>query len=55
MTLQVYADRYDVDPRTVVKWAEAGIVIMGRVQIAGKRAVLRVKNIAPTGFPTSPQ
>lgn len=55
VTLSAYAARYDVDPRTVAKWAENGIVQLGRVQIGGKRALVRVKNVAPVGFPTTPQ
>ena len=53
VTLQAYAELYDVDPRTVIKWAEAGLVALGRVQIAGKRALVRVRNQAPKGFPAT--
>jgi hypothetical protein len=47
VTLTAYAELYDVDPRTVKKWADAGVVHLERVSIAGKRALVRVKNVAP--------
>jgi len=51
--LRAYADLYDVDPRTVLKWAEAGLVTIERVTIAGKRPLLRVKNRPPVAGMTS--
>lgn len=45
--LTAYADLYDVDQRTVLKWAEAGLVQLERVSIAGKRPLIRVKNLPP--------
>lgn len=47
VTLKAYADLYDVDPRTVLKWAEAGLVNLGRVQVPGKRDLVRVLNRPP--------
>lgn len=47
VTLSAYAELYDVDPRTVKKWAEAGLVQLGKVRLLGKRALIRVKNIPP--------
>lgn len=47
VTLSAYAELYDVDPRTVKKWADAGLVQLGKVRIQGKRALVRVKNIPP--------
>ena len=46
--LTAYAELYDVDPRTVLKWAEAGLVELVRVSIQGKRAIVRVKNQPPS-------
>ena len=53
LTLSAYAEQYDVDPRTVKKWAEAGLVQLGRVSILGKRALVRVKNLPPWDGRTS--
>ena len=53
ITLSAYAELYDVDPRTVKKWADAGLVQLGRVSILGKRALVRVKNLPPWDGRTS--
>ena len=45
--LTAYAEMYDVDPRTVLKWADAGLVDMRRIQIPGQRATIRVLNQPP--------
>lgn len=47
VTLAAYAELYDVDPRTVKKWAEAGLIRLERVSIHGKRAIVRVQNKEP--------
>jgi hypothetical protein len=47
VTLKAYAERYDVDPRTVKKWAEAGLVQLLRVRVKGKRPLVRVENQPP--------
>ena len=51
--LAAYAELYDVDPRTVLKWAEAGLVQLERISVAGKRALVRVKNQPPWDGRTS--
>lgn len=53
VTLTAYAELYDVDPRTVKKWADAGLVTLEKVQILGQRALIRVKNIPPWDGRTS--
>lgn len=53
VTLKAYAELYDVDPRTVLKWAEAGLVDIGRASIGGKRALIRVRNQPPWDRRTS--
>ena len=53
VTLQAYAELYDVDPRTVKKWADAGLVQLGKVRILGQRAIIRVKNVPPWDGRTS--
>ena len=53
VTLAAYAELYDVDPRTVKKWADAGLVQLGKVQVLGQRAIIRVKNLPPWDGRTS--
>jgi hypothetical protein len=51
--LRAYAELYDVDARTVMKWADAGLVQLERISLAGKRALVRVKNTPPWDGRTS--
>lgn len=41
-----YAELYDVDPRTVRKWGDAGIVEIVTVTL-GTRTIVRVRNRPP--------
>lgn len=45
-----YAEFYGVDPRTVRKWAEAGLVDLIKIAPPGKRPVVRVQNKPPAGI-----
>lgn len=47
ITVRDYADIYAVDPRTVRKWAEAGLVELIKVALPGKRPIVRVSNCPP--------
>jgi hypothetical protein len=47
VTLTAYAELYDVDPRTVKKWADAGLVDLVEVRPANARTIIRVKNQRP--------
>lgn len=51
VTLQEYAEEYSIDPRTVKKWGEAGIIEIVRVQLPGQRAILRVAHESPRKTP----
>jgi hypothetical protein len=52
--LTAYAELYDVDPRTVLKWAEAGLVQLERITMQGsKKAIVRVRNMPPWDGRTS--
>ena len=45
--LTTYAELYDVDPRTIHKWADAGLVELVTIRPSNGRAVIRVKNRPP--------
>jgi hypothetical protein len=47
VTLSAYAELYDVDPRTVKKWADAGLVTLETVKPRNARARTWVKNQPP--------
>ena len=47
LRLNAYAELYDVDPRTVYKWAESGLVIITSVKPRNGRRVVWVKNQPP--------
>lgn len=45
--LTTYAEMYDVDARTVRKWAEAGLIVMTSVKPSKARRIIWVKNQPP--------
>lgn len=47
ISIRAYADQYDVDPRTVKKWADAGLVELIRIALKGQRPILRVQDCPP--------
>lgn len=47
VTLKAYAELYDADPRTIQKWAEAGLIELERVTPRNARTIIRVKNQPP--------
>jgi hypothetical protein len=47
VTLQAYAELYDVDPRTVKKWAEAGLVELVDLKPSNARKRTWVRNQPP--------
>lgn len=47
VTLKAYGELYDADPRTVRKWAEAGLVELVSVTPKDARKIIRVKNSPP--------
>lgn len=49
--LTAYAELYDVDPRTVLKWAEAGLVEIATVKPRGARTKHWVRNQPPWDSP----
>jgi hypothetical protein len=53
VSVRVYAETFSVDPRTVRKWAEAGLVELVAVSLQGKRPLIRVKNQPPVHMPVN--
>ena len=47
VTLAYYAEQWAVDPRTVKKWADAGLVELVEVRSPRCRTIIRVRNTAP--------
>lgn len=47
VTLKAYSELYDADPRTIKKWAEAGLIELVSVKPRNSRTIIRVKNRAP--------
>jgi hypothetical protein len=47
IALSAYAELYDVDPRTVKKWADAGLVDLVTISPKDCRTIIRVRNQPP--------